>query len=296
MPDVKRKWPWQVKHTSAEPYPDERNSTSRADSEESLPAPSRWVSEEQSDLSPYGFAEEDAGLRQVESGAWRRAFSGSGQPRKQFVPMHAPKPTQRPAARPNRPSTLSRTMMWQALCALVLVGIVYYVDHHPDSVPPNVTAQTQAVLETDYTANVEPDIDKAFADMHLGNPTFGGSTAKLHAPLNGTVVDDYSSTHPEVWIAGAAKAPVMAAGSGTVLNVVKTGDTELVKIDNGAYGTTIYAGLGSVSVKPHEYVTAAQVIGKLPASPSHPSLKFSMVKNGQYVNPNTWIQLTGASQ
>ncbi|GMA60583.1 M23 family metallopeptidase [Alicyclobacillus fastidiosus] len=295
MPDVKRKWPWQVKHTSDEPYTDEQSSRSQSP-EESLPAPSRWVSEEQTDLSPYGFAEEDAGLRQVESGAWRRAFSGTGQPHKQFVPMHGAKSAQRPVARYNKPSNLSRTMMWQALCALVLVGVVYYVDHHPDAVPTSVKAETQAVLETDYTANVEPDIDKAFADMHLGNPTFGASAAKLHAPVNGTVVDDYSSTHPEVWIAASAKAPVMAAGSGTVLNVVKSGDTELVEIDNGTFGTTIYAGLGSVSVKPHEYVTAAQVIGRLPASPSHPSLKFSMVKNGQYLNPHTWIQLTGASQ
>ncbi|GEO25823.1 hypothetical protein AAC03nite_16080 [Alicyclobacillus acidoterrestris] len=302
MPNVKRKWPWQG---SLRSRPEKREQdllaapeTTHSSSDESRPAPTRWVSEGQSDLSPYGFAEDDAGLRQVESGAWRRAFSGGGQsrtPHKQFVPMSSAR-TRPPSVNSNKPSYLSRTIVWQTFCALVLVGVVYYVDHHPDAVPPEVVSQAQTVLQTDYTADVAPSIDKAFADMHISAPQFGATTAvKLHNPVSGTIVEDYSSTHPEVSIAGTAKAPVLAAGSGTVLNVVNVGDTKLVRIDNGALGTTIYDGLGSVNVKAHEYVTAAEVIGKLPASPSHPALKFSIVKDGNYENPHAVVNFDGAS-
>lgn len=194
MPNVKRKWPWQG---SLRSRPERREQdllpapeTTHSSSDESRPAPTRWVSEGQSDLSPYGFAEDDAGLRQVESGAWRRAFSGGGQsrtPHKQFVPMSSARTRPSPV-KPNKPSYFSRTIVWQTFCALVLVGVVYYVDHHPDAVPPEVVSQTQAVLQTDYTADVAPSIDKAFADMHISAPQFDRQrrlnfTIRSQAPL-----------------------------------------------------------------------------------------------------------------
>lgn len=173
---------------------------------------------------------------------------------------------------------------------------MYYVNHDPQPLAASVSAETKSVFSTDYTEAVQPVLAKAFTDLHLSVPAFGGSAAKLHVPIVGNIVDDYGANHPEIWIAAAAQSPVMAAGSGTVLNVVKSGNTELVKIDNGSFGTSIYAGLGSVSVKAHEYVTAGEVIGKLPATPSHPSLRFSLVKNGAYENPHDFIHFSGASQ
>jgi len=155
-----------------------------------------------------------------------------------------------------------------------------------------ICREAQCGFDTEYTSQVQPTVDKAFASMHLVIPSFGAST-KMHDPLVGTIVGDYGPNHPEIWISAAARKTVMAAGSGTVLTVVSTGGSDVVKIDNGSLGTTIYAGLGSVSVKPNEYVNAGESIGRLPTTPAHPSLRFSLVKNGQYENPHYVISFSG---
>ncbi|WAH38970.1 M23 family metallopeptidase [Alicyclobacillus dauci] len=296
MADVKRRWPWQARHIS---WSDDTEHTGMVQDEsregDSVPAPSRWVTEPQADLSPYGFSEDDGGLRQVESGAWRKAFSAPTKPSQGFVPRTSSGPIRNHPV-PKKSSRASSTLMWQTFCAAVLVGIGYFVQHADEPIAKSVDTQTQSVFDTDYTDKVQPMVAKAFSDLHLSVPTFGGSAVKLHSPLQGTIVDDYGKNHPEVWIAAAAGSSVQAAGSGTVLTVVKSGNTELVKIDNGSYGTSIYAGLGSVTVKENEYVTSGEVIGKLPTTPSHPALRFSLVKNGQYENPHDFIQFSGGGQ
>lgn len=298
------KWPWQaMQRQPAAPNHVAVRDTDTADLNESVdpdatPAPSRWLNGSHTDLSPYGFSEEDGGLRQVESGAWKRAFSAPSKTatRKRFVPnTQAP---QHPSVRNARPtSTYKQTLFWQSFCAGVLVVAGVFVTHHEGDLPQTMRAKVATVLSTDYTAQVTPTVDKVFSDMNVSVPAFGGATTvKLHAPIQGSIVDDFSANHPEIWLSGAAGAPVMAAGSGTVLNVVKTGSTELVRIDNGAFGTSIYDGLNTVSVKQNEYVTSGEVIGKLPSSPSHPQLRFSLIQNGKYVNPHDYIRFKGSGQ
>lgn len=296
MAHIKRKWPWQARDIEEKEVGLRQANDVLQDSEEetsSRPAPPRWGEDAQSHLSPYGFSEDDAGLRQVESGAWRRAFPAkSAASRRQFVPNKGrPMDNNRPAS--SRANRFSSTLTWQVFCAAALVGAGYFVEHNA-KVMTAIGGETQMVFDTDYTSQVQPAVDRAFADMHLAIPTFG-ATSRLHAPMAGTIVNDYGPNHPEIWIAGNPNETVMAAGSGTVLTVVKSGSTDVVKIDNGAFGTTIYAGLSQVSVQANEYVNAGESIGRLPTTPSHPSLRFSLVKNGQYENPHGVIEFSGTS-
>lgn len=298
MAGAKRRWPWQARDIKgddvATPSDDELDQTRNSHTERSRPAPSRWTEGGQTNLSPYGFSEDDAGLRQVESGAWKRSFSTKSSSTKQrFIPKT--NPVSGNGQRPDRArSRFSLTFAWQIFCAAVLVGAGYFVEHNSKAMSA-IGGETQAVFNTDYTSQVQPTVDRAFADMHLSIPSFGAST-RLHEPLAGSIVDDYGPNHPEIWISGNADEPIMAAGSGTVLTVANSGGEDVVKIDNGSYGTTIYAGLGNVSVKVNEYVNAGEAIGRLPTTPSHPSLRFSIVKNGQYENPHDLIAFSGHAQ
>lgn len=264
----------------------------------SSPAPSRWSDGTQTDLSPYGFSEEDGGMRQVESGAWKRAFSAPSQTarRKRFVPvtrtMQAPykQPTQNP-----QPG-YKQSLLTQTVFAGLIVLLTAVMVHHPSKFPLSWSKKVEAAFHHDDTAQVTPTIDKLFSDMHLSVPVFVSSTTvKLHVPVKGSVVADYSAIHPEVWIAGTANAPVMSAGSGTVTLVVKSGSTQLIKIDNGSLGTSIYSGLQSANVRQDEYVTSGEVIGRLPDTPSHPELRFSLIQKGKYVNPHKFISFPGPS-
>lgn len=294
MADVKRKWPWQIKHIDTSSTAEYDALDSRV--AEERPAPSRWRTETdgedayrspESDLSPFGFAEDDATLRQVESGVFnQKSRLRVGGTRRQFQPVTSrTSPAQKITRTGNRASA---TFVWQLFCALVLVGAGYMVEHDP-SIPATITTQTQDVFNTDYTSQVQPSVDAAFADMHLAIPTFGAVGNELHPPITGSIIADYGVNHPEIWLSGNPNETVMSAGSGTVLDVLKAGSTYLVKIDNGSFGTSIYTGLQRVSVQANEYVNAGESIGRLPTTPSHPVLRFSLVKNGSYENPHDFI-------
>ncbi|WP_067617556.1 M23 family metallopeptidase [Alicyclobacillus acidiphilus] len=308
MASVKRKWPWQVgkaRHpelkAAADPF------TTRAVDESEAPVgPARWVGESGTDpsrdgssvvsnLSPYGFAEDDASMRQVEGEVWRRPIdvetSRSASARRRFVATTNGGRSKEPHSNPSSKST---HFVVQLFFAAVLVGVGYFVSHDP-RVPQTVASDAQSVFATDYTEDVQPTIDHWFAKLHIAQPVFNVATTSLHEPIHGTIVDDYGVNHPEIWLSGNANQTVQAAGSGTVITVVKSGNSDLVKLDNGAVGTTIYDGLGSVNVKVNEYVNAGESIGRLPSSPSHPILRFSVVKDGKYENPHDLIRFSGSS-
>ncbi|MFD1674996.1 peptidoglycan DD-metalloendopeptidase family protein [Alicyclobacillus fodiniaquatilis] len=319
MADVKRKWPWQAKHTtganlqsrseidadtssrrrfSDTSASDEPNTTSVEAIDDSMPAPSRWVSEGNGDLSPYGFVDEDGGMRQVESGTWRNAF-GAKRPQptgKRFVARTTSTSPPSGTGGGVKQKSYASTLLWQAFCAAMLVGIGYFVEHSPQPLAQTIASESQGVFQTDYTAKVQPEITKAFQDLHVTVPSFGGSAVQLHTPIAGDITEDYSSNHPEISISASANQAVKAAGSGTVTAVTKSGNAEILKIDNGDFGTSVYTGLGSINVKLHEYVSSGEVVGKLPAKPSHPILQFSMLKNGKYENPHQFIDFPGDGQ
>jgi murein DD-endopeptidase MepM/ murein hydrolase activator NlpD len=303
MAGAKRRWPWQANDIGgqADRLKTEAQGTYSEEFEEddwddSRPAPTRWISSGPHTPSPFGFAEDDGGLKQVENGAWRRAFSAPSTSReKRFVPRtHVPQ--NRSSTRSPHPNSYSNKLVWQTICAALLVGGSYFVAHNSNPHALSVFDQANSLFQTDYTDRVQPLLAKAFSDMHVSVPTFGSSSHILQAPLVGEIVADYSSSHPEVWISASANTQVQSIGSGTVLNVAKSGKTYVVKVDDGVVGTSIYAGLGAVSVKENEEVSPGEAIGRLPSTPSHPMLRYSLVKNGEYLDPHQEIQFSGVGQ
>ncbi|EJY55955.1 Peptidase M23 [Alicyclobacillus hesperidum URH17-3-68] len=301
MARVKRKWPWQspsrLKHEHWANGALPRDGSGPVKTDASEPAPRRWIVDADEDkslqkqpvsppVSPYGFADDDGGMRQVESEIWRRPPMGSMKQSRgrSFVPATGAGPRARFGA----------NWAWQLLGAVVLVAVGYTIQHDP-RIPASVAARAVSVFDTDYTSSVQPSIDRVFAKLHLRPPSLEAVSGPMHAPVFGSIVADYGPDHPEVWIAGDAGDVVQAAASGTVLTVVKSSGSYLIKIDHGVLGTAVYSGLASASVQPDEFVSAGEAIGRLPSTPTHPVFRFSLVKDGKYENPHQYISFPGAS-
>lgn len=283
----RRVWPWKRREPSTDQAGDER-----ADAH---PAPSRWTSNAEpweaeppeSPLSPYGYADDDGGIRQVESAAWRRPTRTRPKtPTRGFQPRAGKKPL---AARS------SSRLTWQLFGALVLVASGYALEHDP-RIPSSFAARAVDVFDLDYTSHVQPALDRLLTSLHIRPISLDTAQAgSMHAPVFGRVIEGYGPNHPEVWVEGDAKDVVQAAAAGTVLGVYHTGSTYLVKIDHGSYGVAFYAGLGFVDVQPDEVVLAGAEIGTLPARPAHPVFRFSLEKDGKYENPAQFVTFAGGS-
>lgn len=313
MPESKRRWRWRSPVTqgfapekSSDPF---RGETDR-DPLDAPRGPSRWVdtSDEEpvydgkqivSNLSPYGFADDDASMRQVEGEIWRRpvglgSTASSHETASRRTRFVARADSSRSSAPRIQKSSPSSHFLWQLFLSAVLVGTGFFVTRD-SKVPSSIDTKAQSVFETDYTAAVQPALNSMFTKFHIAAPAFTVANASLHAPMRGTIVDDYGANHPEIWLAGQANQIVQSAGSGTVITVTKSAGSELVRVDGGASGTAIYDGLGTVSVKVDEYVNSGESIGRLPKSPTHPILRFALVQHGKYVNPHDFIQFSGSS-
>jgi len=250
---------------------------------------SRWVRQSAAP-SLYGFADEDGTMRQVDSSTWQAPFTQStaNNSSRRFVPKRASRGSvpQTPA----RPNT-SSPWMWQTICAAALVVGGLYVHHGQTAIAQKISGVYSYTFATDYTSQTWPVVDRFLVNHHIALPAFGlTSSISVHIPMSGNIVQDYNKTnHPEIWIQGTATEAVLAAGSGVVKQIQTSTGNEMMEIDAGGIGTMIYAGLGSVSVKTGESVYAGEIIGRLPATPQTPQLRFSMTKDGQFENPHDFI-------
>lgn len=250
-------------------------------------APSRWVRDE---ASPYGFVDDDGTMRQVENPTWRRAFSSRRSKPGQFVPANIRKTLQVRRPGDSTPRRRGSALLWQTFLAAVLVCCGLYAHQSQQPIAANVEDVMAKVFQTDYTGQVTPALERILERYHIVLPNFGATAGvRMHSPLNGPITADYSATHPEIWLQAPANAPVMAAGTGTVIKVSTLNGQGLVEIDNGAFGDTIYAGLVGITVHSQEYVYTGQIIGRLPENPDEPVLRFAMVKDGKFENPHDFI-------
>jgi murein DD-endopeptidase MepM/ murein hydrolase activator NlpD len=256
----------------------------------------RWLSDTS---SPYGFSDDDGTLKQTDSSNWRNMF-GTGRSRG-FVPTTQSKGSSsrwKTSAVPrNSGWSPNRGETWflQTLAAAALVVAGVYAHNTPGKASDQIRALYQMAFQTDYSQEALPAIEQ-FLDSHgVALPVFRTSTGAiiLHVPVTGTITEDYTTTHPEIYIQGQSGASVLAAGSGTVTQVVSVGTTQMVIIDHGKLGATLYTGLANVSVRKGETVTSGQLIGHLPNT-SKPILKFAMQQDGHYVDPHEYIHFPDA--
>jgi murein DD-endopeptidase MepM/ murein hydrolase activator NlpD len=255
----------------------------------------RWLSDTS---SPYGFSDDDGTLKQTDSSNWRNMFGGRS---RGFVPTAQSKGSSsrwKTSATP-RNSGLSpnrgETWFLQTLAAAALVVAGVYAHNTPGRASDQIRAWYQMAFQTDYSQEALPAFEQFLNQHGVALPVFRTNTGAiiLHVPVTGTITEDYSSTHPEIYIQGQSGASVLAAGSGTVTQVVSVGATQMVIIDHGTLGATLYTGLANVSVRKGETVTSGQLIGHLPNT-SKPILKFAMQQDGHYVDPHEYIHFPDA--
>ncbi|WP_206831036.1 murein hydrolase activator EnvC family protein [Alicyclobacillus fructus] len=287
MPRNLRAWPWKRQESRAsdgasDASPDAREAPSRWTSGDEPPE-AEWTPE--SPLSPYGYADDDGGIRQVESAAWLRPVPSRVKPSpRRFQP--------RSGARRETARNASR-LTWQLFGALVLVASGYAVEHDP-RIPSPIAAHAVGAFDEDYTSRLQPALNRLLTSWHVRSISLGVVQAgTLRAPVFGRVLQGYGPQHPEVWVEGDAGDTVQAAAGGTVLGVYRTGSTYLVKIDHGSDGIALYGGLGTVSVHPDEVVLSGQEIGTLPTRPAHPVFRFAVEKDGKYENPEQFLSFAG---
>lgn len=248
----------------------------------------RWLS----DSSPYGFSDEDGTLKQVDSPNWRKAFGDSN--RQRFVPNSGSARWQGLGQKPQRrkPSTGS-TWLLQTVAAVALVLGGLYVSHAPGQLAQRVDSVYKSAFAKDYSAGAIPAVETFLQDHHVNLPVEWNpsSAIRLHVPLQGQIVHDYSASHPEITLQGTANEAVLAAGSGNVTRITKTDSGSIVIIDHGKVGQSVYTGVYQVSVKQGQYVSSGQVIGHLSSSAS-PALQFGFEHDGRFVNPHDYIHFS----
>ncbi len=183
------------------------------------------------------------------------ALSGQG-------PGRSAQPADRPA------SKAAGVPDWvvQSFFAAVLLATGYYSAHHDGVLSADVRTLYRSAFAADYSEPVGVAFRTFLLRHGIDISAVAGLPAAMvfHIPLQGPVVSDFRPGHPEVTIAGAPRSPVLAAGAGTVIRVARSRGGDVVTIDHGSPGQTVYMGLGDVAVAPGGYVSAGQVIGRLP--------------------------------
>ncbi len=168
-----------------------------------------------------------------------------------------------------------------------------------------VEAVSPAELADEPSTEPETELEPAVDDT----PVVAAIPQVVMAPLEGEVVAAFSvdqltynetlgdwRTHDGIDIAAAEGTSVLAASGGTVLSVsddLLMGTTVVLEHGNG-YQTT-YANLQQTPpVAQGDSVTAGQIIGTVGTTASAesaqgPHLHFSVTKNGDAVDPDTYL-------
>lgn len=244
----------------------------------------RWAGD---GVSPYGFSDEDGTLKQLDSPNWRRLLPAVKKQR--FVPVTSRwQPPQSPVTGSSSAKNGS-TWVLQSVFAVALVALGLYAAQGQSTLATTLQRTYRSVFSQDYSGTVIPVVESFLSSHHLSLPAWATPGAiRLHVPVTGLVVTDYTPEHPEMVIQGTSNESVLASGSGVVTQVQPLSSGSLVIIDHGQLGVSIYAGVGTVAVHKGEYVATGQVLGHLPTA-VRPTLRFSIEVKGKYVNPHDYI-------
>ncbi|WP_067926592.1 murein hydrolase activator EnvC family protein [Alicyclobacillus shizuokensis] len=239
----------------------------------------RWLSEES---SPYGFADQDGTLKQVDSRTWQRITPRT---HKRFVASSS-------TARKTSGSTRQKsetTWLLQGFLAVVMIGLGWYGVHAKSVLGHQVKATFERAFADDYSSQVTAAFDRIAEKYHLNVPVLGTAALHYHVPMQGRVTVDFSAQHPRMVISGKANEGVLAAGSGTVSRLLHQDSSGyLVVIDHGGGRSTLYDGLATVTVHKGQSVASGQLIGRLGKN-GHPTLQFAFQQDGKFVNPHDYI-------
>ncbi len=185
-------------------------------------------------------------------------------------------------------SSLTQRFFIQAIGAVVLFAAMWMFFHSDKPIARTVQGYVQSAMRVDYSAIVlPPAMARNFGIVPSSAITVPSTTVPkitfVH-PVVGNVVRDFSLVNPDVVIKGRPGSQVVAAADGLVVRVGESqANGHFIVIDHGSDGETFYSQLGSVLVKPQEYVVSGQLVGMLP--PHQAELTFGYIYKGAYRNP-----------
>ncbi len=158
------------------------------------------------------------------------------------------------------------------------------------------------------TQTPAPSITPSVAPSPTAKPsaqsnTNGSGSISLKKPVDGKIINSFSgdelvffaslniwATHNGVDIQAEKDAPVLAALSGTVEDVyADESDGGVIIISHSDKVSTVYAGLGEMSINKGDKINAGQQIGKIGEMPKELDLSyhlhFEYLVNGNYKDP-----------
>ena len=158
------------------------------------------------------------------------------------------------------------------------------------------------------TQTPAPSVTPSVAPSPTAKPsaqsnTNGSGSISLKKPVDGKIINSFSgdelvffaslniwATHNGVDIQAEKDAPVLAALSGTVEDVyADESDGGVIIISHSDKVSTVYAGLGEMSINKGDKINAGQQIGKIGEMPKELDLSyhlhFEYLVNGNYKDP-----------
>ena len=140
------------------------------------------------------------------------------------------------------------------------------------------------------TPSPSPEASETPGPEETPRPASGKASVKLKKPVEGQIINPFSgdelvsfpslnmwATHNGIDIKADKGTPVAAALAGTVAEVyTNESDGGVVVISHSEKSTTLYAGLGEVSVAVGDKVNTGQEIGKIGEMPKELDLSYHL--------------------
>ncbi len=144
-----------------------------------------------------------------------------------------------------------------------------------------------------------------FYEKYLGRVAYNISYTPLGFPFRGTITSTFGhrenpfggenvETHKGLDISGPFGAPVKAMAKGEVeFAGVKGGFGNCIILKHGNGYETLYGHLSKILVKPGDQINIGQEIGKIGSTgrSTGPHLHYEVHKNGQKINPQSFLTL-----
>ena len=205
-------------------------------------------------------------------------------------------------------SSARKTLAMGIVCLVLSAGLMVLAGYYMFSVLREknheiqaLTAQVEALnsekneiqvsLDEKILAEQEKEAIDALLYVPSNYPVTGASSVKESeevVALDATSV----SVRPVAIFTGDTGATVVAAGSGTVLNVEQDATYGFkLTVDHGNGYITLYYNAGNPMVKKGDSVTKDTVLFELGAF--NTSVAFQMIENGTYISPMSVIEIQG---
>lgn len=161
----------------------------------------------------------------------------------------------------------------------------------PEGVPPTKPAPSRAApqyVAQGQTKPVTPGVDDRTDDQKQT------SSAGFIWPIGGIITQYRTAYHTGIDIAGPTGTPVVAAGSGTVVEALKQGVGYgwHVIVDHGNGYQTMYAHLSRIDVSIGDKVGSGTQVGLRGSTgrSTGPHLHFEVRKSGTFMNPLSYLK------